>query len=67
MRSCEDPAFLTAEGRLFELAAILAAGFLRLRARAALPDAESSLEIRPDSGATCLDVPAKTVLSVLAG
>lgn len=62
MRSCEDPAFLTAEQRRSELAAILAAGFLRLRARAALPGAESP----SNSGAACLDVPAETVLSVLA-
>jgi len=67
MRSCEDPAFLTAEQRLSELAAILAAGFLRLRVRAILPAAESAVEIPADSGGTCLDVPAKTVLSVLAG
>jgi hypothetical protein len=67
MRSCEDPAFLTAEQRLSELAAILAAGVLRLRASAALPDTESRAENPPNSGATCLDVTAKTVLSVLAG
>lgn len=67
MRSCEDPAFLTADERLSELAAIMAAGVLRLKARAALPDAEAAQEISADSDATCLDVPAKTVLSVLAG
>lgn len=67
MRSCEDPAFLTAEQRLSELAAILAAGMLRLRTRAAMPHAESRAEIPADSGPTCLDVPTKTVLSVLAG
>lgn len=61
------PPFLTAEQRLSELAAILAAGILRLRVRAALPDAESVVEFPPNSGAACLDVPAKTVLSVLAG
>jgi hypothetical protein len=67
MRSCEDPAFLTAEQRLSELADTLAAGILRLRARSALPDAESALGIPPDSGGTCLDVGQETVLSVLAG
>jgi hypothetical protein len=67
MRSCEDPALLTAEQRLSEVAAILAAGILRLRARAALPATEPGPEIPVDSGATCLDVRAKTVLSVLAG
>ena len=65
MRSSEDPAFLTAEQRLSGLAAILAAGILRLRARAALPDAESVAEISAKPVPACLDVPAKTVLSVL--
>lgn len=67
MRTCEDPAFLKAEQRLSELAAILAAGFLQLHARAALPDADPDSEIPANSGPTCLDVPAETVLSVLAG
>ena len=49
MRSSEDPAFLTAEQRLSELAAILAAGTLRLKARAAIPDAESGVEIPANS------------------
>jgi hypothetical protein len=67
MRSCEDPTFLTAEQRLSELSAILAAGILRLRAQAALPDAEPDSEIPANSSPTYLDVPAKTVLCVLAG
>lgn len=67
MRSSEDLAFLTPEQRLSELAAILAAGVLRLRSRAAMPDIESGAEISTDSGPTCLDVRQETVLSVLAG
>lgn len=67
MRSSEDPALLTAEQRLSELAAILAAAILRRRARAVLPNGESGTQISADSGPPCLDVPAKTVLSVLTG
>src|SRR5262245_8875887 len=37
MPPCDDPALLTPEERLRELAAVLAAGVLRLRERAALP------------------------------
>jgi hypothetical protein len=67
MRSCEDPEFLSADERFSELAAILAAGILRLRVRAALPGAEAAPEISANSGAACLDVRRETVLSVLAG
>jgi hypothetical protein len=61
------PAFLTAEQRLSELAGILAAGILRLKTRAALPGDGARPGNPPDSNPACLDVPAKTVLSVLAG
>jgi hypothetical protein len=37
MRPHDDPARMTADERLREVAAILAAGLLRLRSRAALP------------------------------
>jgi hypothetical protein len=58
---------LHADERLRELAAIFAAGVLRLRARAALPDKHSEQKNLPESPANCLDVPAPTVLSVHSG
>jgi hypothetical protein len=62
--------FLTPDDRRHEVAAILAAGLLRLSARAALAaDAgeHSAAENPENSGPTCLEVPAETVLSVPAG
>lgn len=55
-----QPADLSPEQRLHELAAILAAGVLRMR-RPATP---GSSEIRPESVETCLELPAPTVLTV---
>ncbi len=55
----DDPASWSPDERFHELARLLAAAFLRLRARSALPATPSS-----DSGANCLEVPAPTVLSV---
>lgn len=58
-----DPAELSPDERLREVASILGAGILRLRARAALPadipPAENPTESRQD----CLEVPPETVLS----
>lgn len=62
----DDAARLTPDERLEEVAAILAAGVVRLRNRAALPQA-SDHENPTESGAACLEVPGKTVLSVHAG
>jgi hypothetical protein len=62
--------FLTPDSRLREVAAILAAGLLRLSARAALAadlGEHSALGNPPESGPTCLEVPHETVLSVPAG
>ena len=63
----DDPSLLTPGERRAELAAIFAAGILRLRARAALPSDTSPPEISPDSAAERLEVPAETVLSVVHG
>jgi hypothetical protein len=53
MRPHDDPATMTADERLREVAGILAAGILRLHSRAALQD--------------CLEVPTETVLTVHRG
>lgn len=66
MRPHDDPAAMTPDERLRELASILAAGVLRLRSRAALP-ADPGPENLPESGQDCLEVPAETVLSVHTG
>jgi hypothetical protein len=59
MRPLDDPAELTANERLGEVASILAAGILRLRARAAL-STESAENSHPkillESGQDCLEV-----------
>jgi len=67
MRPIDDPSFLTPDERLSEVASILAAGVLRLHASAALPGDNPAPEILPDSGPTCLEVPAETVLSIHTG
>jgi hypothetical protein len=70
MRPHDDPAAMTAEERLREVASILAAGVLRLRSRAALPadlGQHSGPKNLPESGQDCLEVPGKTVLSVHTG
>lgn len=71
MRPDLDPSLLTPDERRHELAAILAAGLRRLRDRHVLyaaggdvPPAESA---PTESSQDCLEVPAKTVLSVHAG
>lgn len=67
MRPIDDPSLLTPDERFSELADIFAAGVLRLRASSALPAADPSPEILPESWPPCLEVPAKTVLSVQTG
>ncbi len=81
MRPHDDPAAMTADERLREVASILAAGILRLRSRAALPDdcltlrplpegegrGEGAPKNPPESGQDCLEVPGKTVLSIHTG
>jgi len=51
-----DPANLTSSERLTEVAAILAAGIIRLRRRAALSAAQGDSQIPPESGQNGLDV-----------
>jgi hypothetical protein len=61
---------LTEEQRLRDIARTLAAGILRLRARALSPPAATSPpcpQIVAESGPNCLDVPPETVLSVQTG
>jgi hypothetical protein len=70
MRPETDPARMTADERLREVAAILAAGLFRLRARSALPTNPGQVpgpENLPETGPDCLEVPAETVLSVHTG
>jgi hypothetical protein len=57
-----NPDHPSPEQRRRDIAAILAAGILRLRARAALAPAKS-LKKPANSAANELEVPAKTVLS----
>jgi hypothetical protein len=63
MRPIEDPALLTTDARLREIAAIRAAGVLRLRTRAALP-AKSAVgcgsENPAESALVCLTVLSET-------
>jgi hypothetical protein len=66
MSNCADPARLSPDERLREAAAILAAGVLRLRLRAALP-AENGRKNVEKSSPDGLEVPAKTRLSVRVG
>ena len=67
MRPIDDPSFLTPDERLSKVACILAAGVLRLHARAALPGDDPALEKSRDSGPAGLEVSEKTVLSVHSG
>jgi hypothetical protein len=70
MRPDADPAFMTSEERLREVASIFAAGLLRLRARAALPTDPGQIpepENLSKSGQDCLEVSPETVLSVHTG
>ncbi len=71
MTADRDPAWMTPDERRLELAAILAAGLRQLRDRhvlyAADGDAPPAESVPAESSQDCLEVPAKTVLSVHAG
>ena len=70
MRPEQDPATLAPRERFEEVAAILAAGLRRLRDRVALPptpDEQPGPRNPAESLQDCLEVPAKTVLSVHTG
>jgi hypothetical protein len=70
MISNDGPANLTPDERLRAVAAILADGLLRLRARAALPSdpgEHPASKNQPELGRNCLEVSEETVLSVHTG
>ena len=67
MRPIDDPSLLTPDERFSEVAGILAAGVLRLHARAALSGDDPGPEKPPNSGPAGLEVSEKTVLSVHTG
>jgi hypothetical protein len=65
-RNIDEVHMLTDDQRLREIARILAAGVLRLRARVAIPPASVQLpgpQILLESSPICLEVPPETVLS----
>ena len=66
MRADADPAFLTPDDRLREVAAVLARGLVRLHDRPGPGDAveQPAAKNPPDSSPNCLELPAGTVLSV---
>ncbi len=70
MRSIDDPALLTPDQRLAEVASILAAGVLRLHTWAAIPDDAAQHTVRGNlgkPGSPGLEVPGETVLSLHNG
>jgi hypothetical protein len=67
MRSFADPASMTPDERLSEVASIFAAGILRLHARAALSCDNSPPEKSQNSAPPGLELSDETVLSVNRG
>lgn len=67
MRSFNDPSSLTPDERLSEVACILAAGVLRLHARAALSCDSPGPEKSQNSAPPGLELSDETVLSVHCG
>ena len=67
MRSARAPSILTPDERRSEVAALLAAGILRLHGRTAHPGTDGLPENPPHSPTSCLDVSAETALSVHRG
>lgn len=69
MRFADETPSLTPDERRAEIASILAAGILRLRARAALPGDETAGngEDLGENVSSCLEVSSETVLSVQHG
>jgi len=64
----QNPNALGNVDKLREVADILAAGVLRLRSCAALPDSQLSAGINPpESDQDCLAIPDETLLSVTRG
>ena len=70
MRPIDNSSVPVPDERRAEVAAILAAGVLRLHDRAAFPDELGDFpakENSSDSGISCLEVSSETVLSVHTG
>jgi len=67
MRPSDDPALLTPDQRLGEVASIMATGVLRPGARAALSGDDSNQKNSPNSSKSGLDVSEKTVLGDQSG
>ena len=70
MRSYDDPAALTPDERLAEVAKFLAVGMLRLHATGAISTTPKHAAVPgnlPETAATGLEVSAETVLSVHCG
>lgn len=67
MRLLDDPSSLTTDDRFSEVATILAAGVLRLHARAARSGNNLDQAKTPNSGPSGLEVSGETVLTVHCG
>ena len=67
MRSFDDPAAMTPDERLSEVASIFAVAILRLHARAALSCNNPALEESQNSTPPGLELSGETVLSVHCG
>lgn len=64
MRPVDDQILLSPEARRHEIAAILAAGILRLHSRSAIHSEVPTPEISPESRSACLEVSPECVLTV---
>ncbi len=64
MRLADDQNPISPEARRQEIAAIFAAGILRLHSRSAIHGEVESVEISPESETGCLEVSPESVLSV---
>ncbi len=58
-----SPSSLSTPARRSEIAAILAAGIVRMKSRSAIPDSES-INDQPELPTACLEVSSESVLSV---
>jgi len=61
--STDPPSSLSAPARRSQIAAILAAGIVRMNSRVAIPDSEIA-DVPPGMPAACLEVSSESVLSV---
>ncbi|MEQ1829996.1 MAG: hypothetical protein ABL921_28800 [Pirellula sp.] len=63
MLSTVPPSSLSATARRSEIAAILAAGIVRMKSRVAIPDSEFA-DVPPGLPTACLELSPESVLSV---